>query len=204
MTSATVTPIRINLLPHRQMRRAQVQRMFAIMAISAAVAGVALVALGQAWISQQQGVQDQRNAFLKDEIGKLDKQIAEIKELREKTQDLLARKEVVESLQANRGESVRLFLVLASQLPEGLYLKGIKQSGDDFDISGYAQSSARVSTFMRALEASDLFLEPALVEVKAAQVGRARLNEFALKVKLERKAADAEEDKKSAKPGGQA
>lgn len=186
-----MTPIRINLLPHRQLRRARMQRLFALMAIAAAASGAALVAAGQAWISQQQTVQAQRNAFLMAEIAKLDAQIAEIAQLREKTQNLLARKDVVESLQINRGESVRLFNVLAREVPEGLFLKGVRQSGDDFEISGYAQSSARVSTFMRALEASDLFLEPLLVEVKAAQVGNMRLNEFALRVKLERQPPQA-------------
>ncbi|MEW6678155.1 MAG: PilN domain-containing protein [Pseudomonadota bacterium] len=198
-----MTSIRINLLPHRQMRRARMQRMFAIMAIASAVAGVAVVALGQAWISNQQSVQQARNAFLRDEIAKLDKQIAEIKQLKEKTQDLLARKEVVESLQANRGESVRLFDALAREVPEGLYLRAVKQTGDEFSISGFAQSSARVSTFMRALDASDFFLAPLLVEVKAAQVGAARMNEFSLKVQVERRKDTEDEPKKPAAPGGQ-
>jgi type IV pilus assembly protein PilN len=198
-----MTSIRINLLPHRQMRRARMQRMFAIMAIASAVAGVAVVAIGQAWISNQQAVQQARNAFLNEEIAKLDKQIAEIKQLKAKTQDLLARKEVVESLQANRSESVRLFDALAREVPEGLYLKAVKQTGDGFSISGYAQSSARVSTFMRALDASEYFLSPLLVEVKATQLGAARMNEFSLKVQMERKRDAEDKPKKPAVSGGQ-
>lgn len=196
-----MTPIRINLLPHRQMRRAHAQRMFAAMSVIAAVLGVALVALGQMWIAHQQEIQERRNTFLRDEIAKLDKQIAEIKEVKKKTQDLLARKDVVESLQENRGESIRLFNALTQVVPEGLYLKSFKQSGNNFAISGYAQSSARVSTFMRALDASDIFLEPSLVEVKAAQVGNLRINEFALTVNIQRETTEKKQDAKKAAGG---
>lgn len=193
-----MTPIRINLLPHRQMRRAHAQRLFAGLAVLVAGIGVAIVAAGHFWVSNAQEHQERRNAFLRDEIVKLDKQIAEISQLRQKTQDLLARKEVVESLQTNRSESVRLFDELAKRIPEGLYLKTLKQTGDSFTIVGYAQSSARVSTFMRALEAANLFQEPSLVEVKAAQVGNQRLNEFTLNVQIERQ---AEPGKQAGNPG---
>lgn len=181
-----MTSIRINLLPHRQMRRAHVQRVFTIMMVLFAALGVAVVAIGQFWITNAQEQQEKRNAFLKSEIAILDKQIEEISQLKQKTQDLLARKDVVESLQVNRGESVRLFDELARRVPEGLYIKSLKQSGDNFTVTGYAQSSARVSTFMRALEAATLFQEPSLIEVKAAQVGNQRLNEFTLIVQIER------------------
>jgi type IV pilus assembly protein PilN len=196
-----MTPIRINLLPHRQMRRARAQRMFTGLAVLFAGLGVAVVAVGQYWISSAQERQEHRNAFLREEIAKLDKQIAEISQLKEKTQNLLARKDVVESLQANRGESVRLFAELSNRVPEGLYLKNLKQTGDAFSISGYAQSSARVSTFMRALNESTLFQEPKLVEVKSAQVGNQRLNEFMLNVQLER-AAQSKEDAVKPRVGG--
>lgn len=181
-----MTPIRINLMPHRQLRRARAQRIFTVLSAIAAGLGVATVAAGQYWIANSQEQQEKRNTFLREENAKLDRQIQEIAQLRQKTQDLLARKDVVESLQVNRGESVRLFDELSKRVPEGLYLKSLKQSGDNFAINGYAQSSARVSTFMRAIEASSFFLEPTLVEVKAAQVGNQRLNEFALNVQIER------------------
>lgn len=193
-----MTPIRINLMPHRQMRRARSQRVFTTLAALSAGLGVAVVAAGQYWISNAQENQEKRNSFLRTEIAKLDKQIAEISQLRQKTQDLLARKDVVESLQVNRAEAVRLFDELARRVPEGLYIKSLKQSGDKFTIAGYAQSSARVSTFMRAIEASTLFQEPTLVEVKAAQVGGQRLNEFTLGVQIERV---AKPESKSVKPG---
>ena len=181
--------IRINLLPHRQLKKAQQKRLFAIIAAGAVVAGIAAVALGQVLLLNAKDNQDRRNAFLRDEIAKLDKQIAEIKQLKERTQDLLDRKQVVESLQSNRDEAVHLFDELARQLPEGLYLKGVKQTGDMVELSGYAQSSARVSTLMRSLEETALFESPVLVEVKAAQVGPLRVNEFAMKVKIAKPAA---------------
>lgn len=187
-----MNPIRINLLPHRQIRKARQQRLFAILAVAALGAGLALVALGQAYLVEAKAAQERRNAFLREEISKLDQQIAEIAQLKEKTNDLLARKQAVESLQSNRDEAVRLFDVLARQLPEGMYLKSVKQSGEMVALSGFAQSSARVSSFMRALEQTELFDEPTLVEVKAAMVGNLRVNEFALNVKISKQAAATE------------
>lgn len=189
------TSIRINLLPHRQLRKARQQRWFALLATAVVGLGVAAVGGGQAYIANAKSGQDARNAFLKDETAKLDKQIAEIAALKEKTQDLLARKDVVESLQNNRGEAVHMFDELMRRLPDGLYLKSVKQTGDALTISGYAQSSARVSTFMRAIEATELFDEPVLVEVKSALVGPVRSYEFALDVKIARKAAAPDKNK---------
>lgn len=195
-----MTPIRINLLPHRQLKKARQQRLFAILAAVTVVGGLAVVVLGQMLIMNAQSSQDRRNAFLRDEIAILDKQIAEIQQLKEKTQDLLARKNVVESLQSNRGDAVHLFDELARRLPDGLYLKSVKQTGDMVSLSGYAQSSARVSTFMRALEETALFEEPVLVEVKAAQVGPLRVNEFALNVKLAKPQNDESGKAKDGRP----
>lgn len=177
-------PIRINLLPHRQLRKARQQRWFAILAAFVLGLGLAVVAGGQAYLAKAKSDQDARNAFLKEEIAKLDKQIAEIAQLKEKTDDLLERKKVVEDLQNNRSEAVVMFDELMRRIPEGLYLKSIKQTGDSLALSGYAQSSARVSTFMRALEATELFNEPELVEVKSAMVGPVRSYEFSLNVKI--------------------
>jgi type IV pilus assembly protein PilN len=174
--------IRINLLPHRQMRRAAQQRLFALLAIVVVGVGLAVVLAVQAQISNAKSAQDRRNTFLKEEITKLDKQIAEIKKLKEKTNDLLSRKTVVETLQGDRTSAVRLFDDLARHLPEGLYLKSVKQTGDKLALSGYAQSSARVSSFMRALDETELLENPVLVEVKAAQVGNLKVNEFSLTV----------------------
>jgi type IV pilus assembly protein PilN len=190
-----MTPIRINLLPHRQIRKARQQRWFAVLAAIVVGLALAVVGSGQVYIANLKSEQDARNTFLKDELAKLDKQIAEIAQLKEKTQDLLARKDVVEALQNNRGEAVHMFDELMRQLPDGLYLKSVKQTGDMVVISGYAQSSARVSTFMRALDATALFDEPVLVEVKSAMVGPVRSYEFSLNVKITRQAPESKDGK---------
>jgi type IV pilus assembly protein PilN len=197
-----MTPIRINLLPHRQLRKARQQRWFAVLAAIVASLGLAAVGGGQAYISNAKSGQDARNTFLKEETAKLDKQIAEIAQLKEKTQDLLSRKDVVEALQNNRGEAVHMFDELMRRLPDGLYLKSVKQTGDALAISGYAQSSARVSTFMRALEATELFDEPVLVEVKSAMVGPVRSYEFSLNVRIARKAPDPDKTSRTAHAKG--
>jgi type IV pilus assembly protein PilN len=196
-----MNPIRINLLPHRQLRRAHKQRMFTILAAVVAGIGLVAVAAGQFYLVNAKASQDRRNAFLRDEIARLDKQIAEIRQLKEKTQDLLSRKDAVEALQSNRDEAVRLFDELVRRLPDGLYLKSVKQTGDKVELTGYAQSSARVSTFMRALDETSLFDTPVLVEVKAALAGKLRVNEFALSVNLTRAAEKkAGQDKGGNKP----
>lgn len=188
-------PIRINLLPHRQEKRARQQRMFAVMSVASAALGLLVVAAGQMFLTNAQSGQERRNVFLRGEIANLDRQIAEIAQLREKTENLLSRKDVVESLQSDRSISVRLLAELARRLPDGLYLKNVKQTGDNLALNGYAQSSARVSTFMRALDEAPLFQNPVLIEVKAAQVANLRVNEFSLTVTLERPADKAEQGK---------
>jgi len=191
------TAIRINLLPHRQLRKAHQQRVLAFTTAIVAGVGVAVVLAGQAYIGNLKATQDERNLLLKTESAKLDTQIAEIAQLKEKTKDLLDRKEVVETLQNNRGEAVHLFDELMRGLPDGLYLKSVKQTADL--LAGYAQSSARVSTFMRALEETALFDEPVLIEVKSTMVGPVRSYEFSLNVKIAPKSPDADSKKKGDK-----
>ncbi|MHB1052155.1 MAG: PilN domain-containing protein [Thiobacillus sp.] len=175
--------IRINLLPHRELARAARRRQFNILLGMAVAAGVVVVLLGHSYIAASQSTQDARNAFLDQEIAKLDIQISEIKKIREQTQALLARKQVVETLQSNRTEVVHLFDQMIRLLPEGLYLKSFSQSGNVVTLSGYTQSSARVSTLMRNLENSPWFDSVNLVEIKSATVNNLRANEFVLTVK---------------------
>jgi type IV pilus assembly protein PilN len=112
--------------------------------------------------------QTARNSLLESEIVELDKQIEDIKKLREQTAQLLARKKVVESLQANRAEAVHLLDELVRQLPDGVYLSAVKQAGQKVAITGFAQSNARVATLMRNLESSPWLEQAALVEVRTA------------------------------------
>lgn len=174
--------IRINLLPHRELARAARRRQFNILLGIAVVAGVIAVVLGHSLIAARQSNQDARNAFLEQEIARLDSQIGEIKKIREQTQALLERKQVVETLQSNRTEVVHLFDQMIRLLPDGLYLKSFKQEGRVITLSGYTQSSARVSTLMRNLSDSPWFESAALVEIKAVTVNNLRANEFVLTV----------------------
>ncbi|HEY0663781.1 MAG TPA: PilN domain-containing protein [Thiobacillaceae bacterium] len=186
--------IRINLLPHREIARATRRRQLNAMLGVAAAAGVLVVGLGHFLIDARQSAQADRNAFLEQEIAKLDVQIGEIKKIREQTQALLERKQIVETLQANRTEVVHLVDQMIRLLPDGLYLKSFKQAGDVVTISGYTQSSARVSSLMRNLDDSEWFEASTLIEIKAATVNNLRANEFVLTVKQTRQQAENPKD----------
>lgn len=191
--------IRINLLPHREeKRRARRQQFYAFAGIAAAISAV-LVFLIYSIIGGYIGAQEEKNAFLKREIAQLDQQIEQIKRLKEQSQALEARMRVIESLQRDRAEVVHLLSDLAIQLPEGIYLKSIKQDGTKVGLVGYAQSNARVSTLMRNMEASPWLERPNLLEIKAVDVNKRRLSEFTLDMWITRAKV---EDGKAAKAGG--
>lgn len=191
--------IRINLLPHRELARAARRRQFNILLGITVAAGVAVVVLGHSVIAARQATQDARNAYLEKEIAKLDSEIGEIKKIREQTQALLARKQVVETLQSNRTEVVHLFDQMIRVLPDGLYLKSFKQAGNTITIVGYTQSSARVSTLMRNLDASPWFESSRLVEIKAATVNNLRANEFVLTVQQTRQQVEEAKENEGGK-----
>lgn len=187
--------IRINLLPHREQKRAARQRELAFMAGAASVLGLLIVFMVHSFLGAQIENQGARNNFLETEIKKLDDQIAEIKVLKEQTQAMLARKQVVETLQSNRSAVVYLLDQLVRQLPDGVYLKAVKQSGNSISLQGYAQSNARVATLMRSLETSPWLRSPNLIEVKAATINNLRASEFSLDLKLVPPEAAADKDK---------
>jgi len=190
--------IRINLLPHRTLKRQALQRQFFVIAAMVAGLGVAVWFLVHTMLSERIEAQLARNSYLEGQIAELDKQIEEIKKLRDQTQQLLARKKVVEALQTNRAEVVHLLDDLVRQLPDGVYLRAVKQTGQKVNITGFAQSNARVSTLMRNLESSPWLEQASLVEIKTALQGSLRLSEFQLNVNLTR--PKAEDDKPGAKP----
>ena len=190
--------VRINLLPHREQKRAARQRQFISIAISLAILGLAVVGLVHGFLGAQIDNQKSRNDLLKGEIAKLDDQIKEIDKLRDQIQQVLARKQVVETLQANRSEAVHLLDQLVRQLPEGIYLKSVRQTGTKVVVVGYAQSNARVSTLMRNIEASPWITQPELVEIKLVPQAQApgqrpqadtpKINEFTLNFQIKRAA----------------
>jgi type IV pilus assembly protein PilN len=159
---------RINLLPWREEQRKTKRREFALAAGAAVLAGV-MFALGgklmyAGWIDSQNA----KNDLLKREIGKLDAQITDILDLENRKQRLLARMEIIEKLQRSRPEIVHLFDELVKTVPEGVYLTSIKQTDKKLEIHGIAQSSTRVSTFMRNIDGSTWMNNPVLQVVEAA------------------------------------
>ena len=192
--------IRINLLPHREIRRKQQQQQFFIMLGGAAAIGVAIWLVVHYELASNLENQNGRNKVLEQAITKVDKEIEDIKKLKEQIAALLARKQVVETLQGNRAEVVHLLDQLVRQLPDGIHLKAIKQTGNRVTINGYTQSQARVSTLMRNLESSPYLQSPGLVEIKAIQQGATRTNEFTLYVNIKRVASAQPATKPAAKP----
>ena len=193
--------IRINLLPHREVRRKQQQQQFFILLAFVIVVGGAVWFVVRSYLDEQLETQQARNKYLQDEIVKLDKQIAEIQKLKEQTAALLARKRVVETLQGNRAEVVHLLDQLVRQLPEGVYLKAVKQSGSRVTITGLTQSQARVSTLMRNLESSPHLENPNLVEIKAVQQpNRQRINEFIMNISITRAKVEGGAQKAAPRP----
>jgi type IV pilus assembly protein PilN len=172
---------RINLLPWRESERKRKRQEF-ILAIGAAIATAALVTLLGRWqMSAAIEHQNDRNRVLGEEIAELDKQIQEILGLENQKRRLLARMEVIETLQRSRPEIVHVFDEIVRVLPEGVYLTFLKQSGTRFEIRGVAQSSTRVSAFMRNIDASEWLADPALsiVETKGRDAGGAEFTLFA-------------------------
>ena len=172
---------RINLLPWRESERKRKRQEF-ILSVGAAIATAALVTLLGRW---QMGAaiehQNDRNRIISEEIAELDKQIQEILGLENQKRRLLARMEVIETLQRSRPEIVHIFDEVVRVLPEGVYLTYLKQTGTRFEIRGVAQSSTRVSAFMRNIDASEWLADPALriVETKGRDAGGAEFTLFA-------------------------
>ncbi|MFT3760832.1 PilN domain-containing protein [Thauera sp.] len=188
--------IRINLLPHRAEKRKQRRTQFYVLSVAMIVLGALIGFLVHSIYTGYIERQEARNAFLKAEIAKLDQQIAEIRRLKDQIDSLLVRKKVIEDLQSTRAESVHLLNELAGGIPEGVYLKSVKQTGNRITLVGYAQSNARVSHLMRNLEDSPFLERPTLVETKAAAIDDRRVSEFNLGIgierpKLEEQAAEA-------------
>lgn len=181
--------IRLNLLPHREQKRQARKRQFISLAISLSILAIAVIALVHVVMGARIENQESRNKLLKTEIAKLDEQIKEIDKLREQTQALLARKQVVETLQTNRTDAVHLLDQIVRQLPDGIYLRTVRQADTKVTLTGYAQSNARVSTLMRNIDSSPWLQRPELVEIRSVPLPTApgqRVNEFTLNVQVKR------------------
>ena len=164
---------RVNLLPWREADRKRRRQEF-MFSIVAAIGSAALVTLaGRGLMAGAISHQETRNRALETQITALEKQIEEINGLEKQKQALIARMEIIETLQRSRPEIVHVFDELVRVLPEGVYLTYLKQSGPRIEMRGIAQSSTRVSTFMRNIDSSEWLADPSLqiVETKARDAG---------------------------------
>ncbi len=182
----------INLLPWREAERKKRQRDFGVALGGAVILAIAVVMLTFLAYSSMITGQNARNDRLTAEIKILDESIAEIEGLERQKERLLARMEIIEELQKSRPEIVHLFDELVRQLPEGVYLTGMKQTGSRVEIRGIAQSSTRVSALMRQIDSSEWMGDPEVERVETTQSGASRQSEFVVYLKQVR--SNSEED----------
>ena len=189
--------ILINLLPHREEKRAARKRAFFVALGIAAVIGAVAVGIWYSLLQQLTSAQQARNTFLKSEIAKLEVQIKDVANLRNEIEALKARQRAVEDLQTNRNIPVYLLDELVKQTPEGIYLTAIRQNGGVVTVTGVAQTNERVSEFLRNTQYNSKWLErPELVEIKAVNMTTAnkeqrRLFDFSMRVTMKRPAPPA-------------
>jgi type IV pilus assembly protein PilN len=183
--------VRVNLLPHRQVRRAEQQRQFGLMAFGTLVISAALVFSGWTIIDARKDAQESRNKRLDEAIVKLDREIKDIKTLKEQINSVLGRKQIVENLQTNRSQAVVVMDEIARQLPEGVFLKSVKQQGNSIEIKGVADTNARVASLVRNLSASNWLELPKLIEIIANTVNNVKQNDFVITVNLKSPQVDA-------------
>jgi type IV pilus assembly protein PilN len=177
--------VKINLLPWREERRQQLTKEFYILLGVGGAVAVAIVA-SIFWIySQNIDFQVKRNTRIESAIKVLDAQLKEIKDLEKSKDNLLARKRVIEELQANRTQMIHLFDELVKTIPNGVFIESIKQNGNIISLEGFAQSNARVSNYMDRLKASAWFKDPVDVEyIKADDTYETHEQKFKLLVTL--------------------
>lgn len=192
--------IRVNLLPHRQLKRAERQRQFGLMALFSLIAAATLVFLGYSYINARVEAQTERNARLDTAIAALDKEIADIKDLKDQINIMLERKQVVENLQTNRSQSVIILDEVSRQLPEGVYLRSIKQLGNAITIEGVADTNSRVATLVRNLSTSNWMELPNLVEIRSEAGAKLKQNAFALVVGIKSPREEETETASSSSP----
>jgi type IV pilus assembly protein PilN len=182
----------INLLPWRADLRKRRQREFAIGLAGAVGLAVLISLLAHFTVSTMIDAQQAKNDLLKSEIAKLDKQIEEIVALEEEKARMVARMEVIEKLQKSRPEVVKLFDDMVSTLPEGVYLTSVKESGRRLEFNGVAQSSTRVSAFMRNIDASDVLEKPDLKVIETGAPGSG--SKFTLFAQLKTPVDESDDD----------
>lgn len=174
---------KINLLPWREALRTERQRNFMISLAVTALVALAIFGASHLFMEQLLERQQQRNTFMDNEISIVNGKLGKIRKLESERRALLDRMNIIQRLQATRPEIVHLFDEIPRRLPDGVYVKSIKQQGSSVTLNGVAQSNARVSSFMRNLERSEWFANPRLEVIKTigGLNGQPRLAEFTLK-----------------------
>jgi len=180
--------IRINLLPYREERRKVKRQQFYTLLATVAILALCIVFAGRITIQGFITKQEESNEILRSAIRDLNRELDEIRRLQGQIQALLSRKQIIESLQHDRSEAVRLLTELTKQMPTGVYIRSFRQDGIKVTMNGVAQSNARVSLFMSNLESSQWLERPQLIEIRAIPGDRRRLNEFNMNVWLRREA----------------
>jgi len=171
---------RINLLPWREDQRKERQQNFLVAAAGAVLLGIVTIMLVSWTFDRFISYQNYRNGILDNEIALLDEKIEEIKGLERQKERLLARMEIIERLQKSRPEVVHLFDELVRTLPDGVYLTSLKQANRRLEIKGVAESTTRVSAYMRNIDASEWLENPGLQVIETVQVGAKKNAEFGL------------------------
>ncbi len=182
----------INLLPWREELRQEQKKQFGILTVLMMLLAAAIVGLIHLQMVTKIDYQISRNSFMSGEIRKLDKEIAEISELRKVRRSLVERMEVIQDLQRSRPSIVHLFTEIVKTVPNGVYLETLTQTGDNLLMNGLAESNARVSTYMRNLDASDWLKAPNLSVIEIEDIKVNRISTFTLSVK--QTSPDADED----------
>ena len=189
---------KLNLLPWREMRQRELDRKLVGIGTGAAVVMLLLVFQAYLYHSNLIEVQTGRNAYLKEEIKKVEKEINEIKELKKQRQALISRMNVIYQLQGSRTQIVHVFEDFVRLLPEGIYFKSLVQKGPLLSIEGTAQSNARVSALMRNLDESNWFTAPNLEVINVKNEGSDRVSQFKLKITQTDKSAKKDQAKTGA------
>ncbi len=189
----------INLLPWREELRQEQKKQFGVLTVLMMILAAAIVGLIHLQMVTKIDYQLSRNSFMSGEIRKLDKEIVEISELRKVRRSLVERMEVIQDLQRSRPSIVHLFSEIVKTVPNGVYLESLTQTGDNLLMNGQAESNARVSTYMRNLDASDWLKAPNLSVIEIEDIKVNRISTFTLTVK--QTSPDADEDQVTAGGG---
>ncbi len=174
----------INLLPWREEERAERQRQFVSILGLVAMLGVVVMLSIHSFYSNKNDNQRGRNNFLQGEIRKLDSRIKEITTLETERKELVDRMDLIQNLQKSRPQIVHLFDEIVQKLPEGINMTEISRKGDDVIFSGIAESSPRVSNFMRNLAGSEWITKPDIDDISDEKKSGAGRKAFTLKSKI--------------------